>query len=82
MAKQVLSREKIEALIAEELKKHNVCAGAYSHAYSHEEEEGCNWDTDILPGLGSSNAMCEKCDDRIQSALQVLREKYDMKRGD
>jgi hypothetical protein len=76
MAKQVRSREQIEALIAEEMKKYNVCTGAYSGAYWHREEEGCNWDVDILLGLGSSDAMCEECDNQIQEAVQALRAMY------
>ena len=76
MNKQVLSREQINALITVELKKHDVCKGAYASAYWHQEDEGCNWDADILPSAGASSAMCEACDDLIQEALQALRAKY------
>jgi hypothetical protein len=76
MAKQVLSREQIETLIDEEMEKHSMCSGSYAGVYWHREEEGCNWDVDILPDEGSSNTMCEECDDLIQEAVQTLRAKY------
>ncbi len=78
MEKQALFRHQIQALIAEEMTKHQACAGAYPGAYWHREDEGCNWDVDILPGPTASFAQCEECDNCLQEALQALRAKYDI----
>lgn len=79
MAKKVISVAEIASRISGEMGKYPQCAGTIPpQVYWHIEDEGCNWDVDILPGPGSSNAMSEECDNCIQEAVQALRANYNV----
>lgn len=79
MAKKILSREELESLIAEEMKKHQACASSLPPAvFWHKIDEGCNWNVDILMGPTSSLSQTEECEGCIQEAIQALRAKYNV----
>jgi hypothetical protein len=64
---------------AEEMKKHQVCADSLPPVvFWHKEDEGSNWDVDILMSPTSSLAQAEECEGCIQEAVQALRAKYNV----
>jgi hypothetical protein len=77
MEKESLSGNDLESLLIEEMNKIEACRGGlFPSVYRVAEEDGCNWDVDILLGPDSTMAHWEKCEDCMQEALQALRAKY------